>query len=134
MWLEWIYDDLYEHQKKYIAKTPFGEYAIYSVGDNDNLSFDLYNLDSIKILNYNDLETVKNHAENDYYNRVKQIVSQYDKKTNIILPFDEWCELYEEEISTQFANSGRDREHCFDIERDAEKLYEKYVLKKESNK
>ncbi len=48
-------------------------------------------------------------------------------KESEILSYDEWYDLYEEEIRIELAESGADRELCFDSEREFEKRYTKYI-------
>jgi len=39
--------------------------------------------------------------------------------------FDEWCNKYEEELTILWAETGADREACFNAEDRLEKAYEK---------
>lgn len=41
--------------------------------------------------------------------------------------YEEWYDIYEEEIYIELAESGADRELCFDSEREFEKRYEEYL-------
>lgn len=47
--------------------------------------------------------------------------------TLTILSFEDWYDIYEEEISINLAESGADRELDFDSEREFEKRYTKYI-------
>ena len=47
--------------------------------------------------------------------------SQRDKE---IAPFNEWCNKYEEELTILWAETGADREACFNVEDELEKAYE----------
>lgn len=49
------------------------------------------------------------------------------KKMYTKLPYEKWHELHEEQINIELAESGADREMCFDSEREFEKRYEKYL-------
>jgi len=44
-----------------------------------------------------------------------------------LLTFDEWYCEYEEEINTELAENGADREMCFDLEAELEIRYEQYI-------
>jgi DnaJ-class molecular chaperone len=50
----------------------------------------------------------------------------------IDLSFEEFLELYGEELSIEFAESGADREFEFDLEREQEDRYFEYLEKKGS--
>ena len=41
--------------------------------------------------------------------------------------YDEWLDNNQEELSILFSETGTDREIDFDFEREAEKLYNKYL-------
>jgi len=43
------------------------------------------------------------------------------------LTFEKWLELYEDEILIELAESGADRELCFNLEDELETRYFKYL-------
>lgn len=45
-----------------------------------------------------------------------------------ILSFEEWYDLYEEEINIELAELGADRELDFDSELEFEKRYNRYLI------
>ena len=47
------------------------------------------------------------------------------KVNNKELDYDEWCEVNYDELNIRFAETGADRELCFDWDRDAEEIYGK---------
>lgn len=46
-----------------------------------------------------------------------------------ILKFEEWINIYEDEINIELAENGADREMDFDPEMEFQKRYDKYVDK-----
>ena len=52
------------------------------------------------------------------------------------MEFDKWCNKYEEELTILWAETGADREFCFNAEDELEKAYEnarKLLNKKRGN-
>lgn len=45
------------------------------------------------------------------------------------LNFEDWSEQYQEQITTELAESGADREMDFDPEKEYLRMYEKYLVK-----
>jgi hypothetical protein len=45
-----------------------------------------------------------------------------------MMDYEEWLEQNEEELTIRWAESGRDREMCFDLERELEKEYDKQMM------
>ena len=46
---------------------------------------------------------------------------------NKFMTFEEWFNEFEEEIETDISERGRDKEMCFDSERETEEMYAKYL-------
>lgn len=44
-----------------------------------------------------------------------------------VLSFEEWLDEVETELNCILSETGADREMDFDFEKDAEKMYEKYI-------
>lgn len=44
-----------------------------------------------------------------------------------ILSYDEWCDKFSSSIDIELAESGADRELCFDLEREYELRYSAYL-------
>ena len=53
--------------------------------------------------------------------------------TLTILSFEDWYDIYEEEIYIELAESGADRELCFNSEKEFEERYLKYCENIENN-
>jgi len=65
---------------------------------------------------------------NKYYksSRMTEAVKIYGIGENF-LEFEEWYELFEDDINIELAEIGADREMDFDIEREFDKRYEMYL-------
>lgn len=46
------------------------------------------------------------------------------------LSYDDWFDQHCDELNIKFAETGADREMCFDLEKELEKEYFKYVNEK----
>ena len=48
-------------------------------------------------------------------------------QSNNPLTYQEWCDKHEDEMTIKFAETGADREMCFDLEQSLCDEYDKYL-------